>query len=85
MTLRNAVAQFCLILSLTVFSSNCLAMPHNQKTEPVVKTWTEVKDGKTIEYKTIDGIMVHETDPAKQPQPPRPTVPQPPKSTPKSK
>ncbi len=69
MTLRNAVTQFCLILSLTVFSSNCLAMPHNQKTDPVVKTWTEVKDGKTIEYKTIDGIMVHETDPAKQPQP----------------
>lgn len=42
--------------------------------KPVIKTWTEkVKDEKGEEkdqyFMTIDGIMVHEEDPAKQPQP----------------
>lgn len=42
---------------------------------PVVKKWTvKEKDDKgkevDVEYMTLDGIMVHETDPAKQPQPP---------------
>ena len=38
--------------------------------EPVIKKWTEVnKDGKKVEYMTIDGIMVHEADETKQPQP----------------
>ncbi|MHC5214311.1 MAG: ThuA domain-containing protein [Planctomycetota bacterium] len=37
---------------------------------PVIKKWTEVdEEGKKIEFMTIDGIMVHEKDPAKQPQP----------------
>jgi len=37
---------------------------------PVIKKWTEVdEEGKKIEFMTIDGIMVHENDPAKQPQP----------------
>jgi hypothetical protein len=41
---------------------------------PVIKEWTEkiVNDKgeeETVDYMTIDGIMVHETDPAKQPQP----------------
>jgi type 1 glutamine amidotransferase len=37
---------------------------------PVIEKWTEVdEDGKKIEFMTIDGIMVHEEDPAKQPQP----------------
>jgi hypothetical protein len=37
---------------------------------PVIKKWTEVdENGKTIEYMTIDGVMVHEADETKQPQP----------------
>lgn len=43
--------------------------------EPVIEEWTVVeKDGEgndvEVTYMTIDGVMVHETDPAKQPQPP---------------
>ena len=37
--------------------------------EPVIKEWTKVIDGKKVHFMTIDGIMVHETDPAKQPLP----------------
>ncbi len=37
--------------------------------EPVIKEWTKVIDEKKVHYMTIDGIMVHETDPAKQPLP----------------
>lgn len=43
--------------------------------EPVIEEWTVVeKDGEgndvEVTYMTIDGVMVHETDPATQPQPP---------------
>lgn len=42
---------------------------------PVIEHWVEKKtnakgEGKEVHYMTIDGVMVHETDPAKQPQPP---------------
>lgn len=37
--------------------------------EPVVKKETRMENGKKVEYMWIDGIKVHETDPAKQPQP----------------
>lgn len=37
--------------------------------EPVVKKETRTENGKNVEYMWIDGIKVHETDPAKQPQP----------------
>ncbi|MCP5536100.1 MAG: DUF1080 domain-containing protein [Akkermansiaceae bacterium] len=36
---------------------------------PVVKVETRMEKGKPVEYKYIDGIKVHEEDPAKQPQP----------------
>jgi hypothetical protein len=36
---------------------------------PVIKEWTKIIDEKEIHYMTIDGIMVHERDPAKQPFP----------------
>lgn len=41
---------------------------------PVIKEWTQVeKDDKgkdvTVPYMSIDGVIVHEEDPAKQPQP----------------
>ena len=43
--------------------------------KPVIKEWTETQKDekgkeKQIQYMTIDGIMVHEEDPAKQPPPP---------------
>jgi len=37
--------------------------------EPVIKEWSKVIDGKKVQFMTIDGIMVHERDPAKQPLP----------------
>jgi len=42
---------------------------------PVIKEWTEVQKNdkgkdETVKLMSIDGILVHETDPAKQPQPP---------------
>lgn len=41
---------------------------------PVIKEWTKTEindkgEQEDVDYMTIDGIMVHETDPAKQPQP----------------
>lgn len=58
---------FCLGLAVAM---NGWAAPHN----PEIKEWTEKKlddKGKEVEkhFQTIDGILVHETDPAKQPQP----------------
>ncbi|MDB4662556.1 DUF1080 domain-containing protein [Verrucomicrobiales bacterium] len=38
--------------------------------DPVIKKETREVNGKKVEYMFIDGIKVHETDPAKQPQPP---------------
>ncbi len=39
--------------------------------KPEIKVETRINnEGKKIPYMYIDGIMVHETDPAKQPQPP---------------
>lgn len=40
-----------------------------EKGEPVEKRWTEMIDGKEVKFMTIDGIMVHEKDPKKQPLP----------------
>ncbi|WP_372807369.1 DUF1080 domain-containing protein [Pontiella sp.] len=49
----------------------CVAEPGFPLREPEIKTWTELNDkGKEVHFMTIDGIMVHETDEAKQPQPP---------------
>jgi hypothetical protein len=51
-----------------------VASAMNSVAEPVIKEWTETwtndkGEKKETHYMTIDGIMVHETDPAKQPQP----------------
>jgi hypothetical protein len=37
--------------------------------DPEIKKETREENGKQVEYMFIDGIKVHETDPAKQPQP----------------
>jgi hypothetical protein len=50
-------------------SIGCSAQQAPKDTEPVIKKWTKIIDDKTVHYMTIDGIMVHELDPAKQPQP----------------
>lgn len=39
-------------------------------TEPVIKKEIREVNGRKVEYMYIDGIKVHEEDPAKQPQPP---------------
>lgn len=70
MKLNSVIVRVIAVFTLAVFSSSCSAQPQTEKKEPVIKKWTEVEDGKTVEYMTIDGIMVHETDPEKQPQPP---------------
>jgi hypothetical protein len=64
------------LISAAVFSaaliSGCESCPAGQKAQtdgPVIVKWTETVDGEEVEYMTIDGIMVHETDPAIQPQP----------------
>jgi hypothetical protein len=43
--------------------------------KPVIKEWTKMEPNekgemKEVQYMTIDGVMVHETDPALQPPPP---------------
>lgn len=64
-----------MIKSLVIVSglaiAACAAPQMSATNEPVIKKWTEKnKEGKEVEYMTIDGIMVHETDETKQPQPP---------------
>lgn len=79
MKLRNVVCM-CLIVSFAVLSASCAAA-ESKETEkelvrckeirqPVIKRWTELdKEGRTVQYMTIDGVMVHERDPKKQPPP----------------
>ena len=61
---RSVSALICVFL--VVFVSTCLLAQVNS---PVIKKWIVIEDDKKVHYMTIDGIMVHETDPAKQPQP----------------
>ena len=67
---KSAFAAVCALFALTVgFSASA------QFDKPVIKEWTQIEkndqgEDKEVAYMTIDGVMVHETDPAKQPQPP---------------
>lgn len=65
MKVRYVLIVVFVVAGLFAAGSACL----NDK-EPVIKVWTKVIDGKDVHYMTIDGIMVHEKDPAKQPPPP---------------
>lgn len=56
-----------LLVVAAVFAVGCAVDNMN---EPVIKEWMKVIDEKEVQYMTIDGIMVHETDPAKQSFPP---------------
>ena len=69
MKLKFRVFNFTVCLVCAVVVGGCFAEQHKSD-EPVIKTWTEVDaEGKTQKFMTINGILVHETDPAKQPQP----------------
>jgi len=65
------------IILSTLLTACLLAAPFSAVAEsdaPVIKEWTETTTNKKGEkkethYMTIDGVMVHETDPAKEPQP----------------
>lgn len=62
--------RFWVALIGILFCSVCLSAEEKTDTEPVVKRWTETDaQGRTVEYMSIDGVLVHETDPVKQPQP----------------
>ena len=55
-----------LILAASAFSLTSFAKDFDQ---PVIKKEVREVNGKKVEYMWIDGIKVHESDPAKQPQP----------------
>ncbi|MCK5563790.1 MAG: DUF1080 domain-containing protein [Planctomycetes bacterium] len=64
--MKNVSISALICVFLVIFASDCLLAQTNS---PVIKKWTVIKDDKKVHYMTIDGIMVHEADPAKQPQP----------------
>jgi hypothetical protein len=68
MKLRT-VAGFIVVLSLTMVLASCSSEQKSEYTEPVIKTWTKIIDDEKVHYMKIDGVMVHEKDSAKQPQP----------------
>jgi len=53
---------------LTFALLTSVAIPSFAK-DPVITKETKIENGKEVLYMFIDGIKVHETDPAKQPQP----------------
>lgn len=63
------------ILFGITFVAAFAASAHQDLDKPVVKEWTQKEkddDGKDkdVRYMTLDGMLVHEEDPAKQPPPP---------------
>ncbi|MHC4989072.1 MAG: 3-keto-disaccharide hydrolase [Planctomycetota bacterium] len=70
MKLKETPVSFFLLLTVIVISSGCQAQQVAETREPVIKKRTEINEnGKAVEFMTIDGVMVHEKDPAKQPPP----------------
>ena len=67
----NQFVPMIAVVGLLALTASCAAQQPTEGKEPVIKKWTETTaDGKTVEYMTIDGVKVHETDTAKQPLPP---------------
>ncbi|MCP4638781.1 MAG: DUF1080 domain-containing protein [bacterium] len=67
---KSMLSIACALLVLTVGYSAAA-----QFDSPVIEEWTKIEknakgEDKEVKYMSIDGIMVHETDPAKQPPPP---------------
>lgn len=52
--------QKSLLVIAILAAIGCAAQQVSETSEPVIKRWTEVKDGKTIRYMTIDGVMIHD-------------------------
>ena len=69
MKLRT-IAVLLAALTLTIIMTGCAQEQKSAFDKPVIETWTETVDEKQVKFMTIDGIIVHETDPAKQPLPP---------------
>ncbi|MEI6892040.1 MAG: DUF1080 domain-containing protein [Pontiella sp.] len=64
--LRSSILMVSVVLAQGSFSE-----PGTPLHSPEIKTWTEKNEkGKTVHFMTIDGVMVHEADEAKQSQPP---------------
>lgn len=70
--MKYKLVAIIIFIFLAVFV--CACAPGNEK-GPVIKKWSameydsHLKEDKEVYYMTIDGILVHETDPIKQPQP----------------
>lgn len=70
MEIKLRADRACVCLMIMMFCSVCFSAEEKTDTGPVVKKWTETDaQGRTVQYMSIDGVMVHETDPAKQSQP----------------
>ena len=69
------MAKNALLLSAWVAAAMIVGLPAAAQFDaPVIKQWTEMEENEEgemdeVAYMTIDGIMVHEKDPAKRPQP----------------
>ncbi|HOH29181.1 MAG TPA: hypothetical protein PLC40_05875, partial [Candidatus Hydrogenedentes bacterium] len=70
MTTKNVLSVISVLFAVTLASGAVAEFD-----TPVIEEWTKTEtndkgEEEVVDYMTIDGIMVHETDPAKQPQPP---------------
>jgi len=69
--MRNTIP-CCAVIAALLISSGCFA---SDAESPVIKRWSKMEENdqgelREVKYMTIDGIMVHEDDPAIVPQPP---------------
>lgn len=70
MKYESVLPAACILLAV---AAGCGAAA--QFDRPEIKEWTQVEkndkgEDEEVVYMTIDGVLVHETDPARQPQPP---------------
>lgn len=63
----NQLASAILVIELLALAAPARA--HDDMSKPVIKKEVRIVNDEEQLYMTIDGIKVHETDPAKQPQP----------------
>jgi len=62
--------RYVLSVAALLVVSSVVVNAHDDMSKPVIKVETRLDaKGKKIPYMFIDGILVHETDPSKQPQP----------------
>ena len=65
----KAILPSSLVLTVAfIFTGGSVALACDER-QPVEKRWTETIDGKEVKFMTLDGVMVHEKDPKKQPLP----------------